>query len=214
MPNTALIIDIVELFQKTFGRKPYVVPGLSNTTDSGTQYRVDSPAALKAEQEFTAKGSLIAEQYRGIEVLLPIRFYDGPALLQYLPYCVLRIGGKKTIIETPLSERIGSVKEQFNIDDYEIDVKGFLISEDRTFPESDIVTLKKLFETQKAVTIENALTNIFLSNPLLNTDEQKRVVIYNFDLPEVQGGRVHVRPFTMSLKSDTVFTLELDQITT
>lgn len=208
MPNTALVIDIMDLFQKTFGSKPYIVNSVPAQTENN-DYKLATQAS-NGEKEFTAKGSLIKEQYKGIEIMLPIRFFDGPALLQYLPYCVLRISGKKTIVETPLSERIGSVKEQFNIDDYSIDVKGFLINEERKFPEAEIDTLRTLYETKKAVTIDNAMTNIFLTNPQLKPDEQRRVVVYGFDMPEQQGGRDHIRPFTMSLKSDTVFTLELE----
>lgn len=208
--NTALIIDISELFQKTFGKKPYVVGALTNTAGEDNPFLV-AGTTTRTEKEFTAKGSLIKEQYKGIEIMLPIRIYDGPALLQFLPYSVIRISGKKTIVETPLSERIGSVKEQFNIDDYSIDVKGFLIGEDRKFPENEIEIMRKLYETKKAVTIDNALTNIFLTNPALKPDEQRRVVVYSFEMPDQQGGREHIRPFTMSLKSDTVFTLELEE---
>lgn len=206
--NTALIIDIAELFQKSFGKKPYVIGTLTNSPGENP-FRV-AEGATRSEKEFTAKGSLIKEQLRGVDIMLPIRFFDGPELLQFLPYSVIRIGGKKTIIDTPLSERKGTVKEQFNIDDYSIDVKGFLISEDRKFPEAEIEIMRKLYETQKAVTIDNALTNIFLTDPSLRPDEQRRVVVYSFDMPEQQGGRENIRPFTMSLKSDTVFTLELD----
>jgi hypothetical protein len=212
MPNTALVIDIVELFQKTFGSKPYVVPDVSIThaDSSGPGYRV-TESANKAEKEFTNKGSLIKEQYRGVEIMLPIKFFDGKELLMYLPYCVIGLEGSKTIIETPLAERVGSVKEQFNIDDYVFNVKGFLIGEDRKFPEEQLDKLRELFETKKAVRIDNALTNIFLSNKNLEGLEQSRVVLYRFSLQEVQGGREHVRPFVMMFKSDTVFTLELEE---
>lgn len=206
--NNALVIDIVELFQKTFNSKPYLVKEvIAEQEINGYRLR---ESISKVEQEFTAKGSLIKEQFRGVEVMLPIRFYDGPVLITYLPFCVISVRGGKTIVETALAEQIGTVKEQFNTDDYEFNIKGFLISEDRKFPEAEIDNLRTLFETQKAVTIDNALSNIYLSNPKLKPDEQRRVVIYNFDLQEVQGGREHVRPFSMMVKSDTVFTLELE----
>lgn len=211
MPNTNLIIDIADLFASTFGRKPYVVPGIqqNNTTESDP-YKI-ATTRTRAEQEFTAKGSILKEQFRGVEVMLPIRFFDNGSLLMGIPYCVISVGGSKNIIETELSERIGSVKEQFNISDYVFNIKGFLISEDRKFPEVEIETLRALNETSRAVTMDNALSNIFLSFPGLRLHEQRRVVIYNFQLVEVQGGREHVRPFTMMAKSDTVFTLELQE---
>jgi len=36
-----------------------------------------------------------------------------------------------------------------------------------------------------------------------------RVVIEHIDFPTVEGGKKNYRPFTMSLESDSVFTLEL-----
>ena len=209
MPNTALVIDVLKLFQKTFGKTPYVVAGVSDSADStgfSNDYRLKRS---KAEQDFTAKGSLIKEQYRGVEIMLPVRFYVGTTSTLYLPYCVLSISGKKTIIETPMVERKGTVKEVYNCDDYTINIKGFLINEQRTFPEKEIDDLRKLCEARSSVVIENALTNIFLRFPNLETAEQGRVVIYDFSLPEVEGGR-HVRPFTMMLKSDNIFKLEIE----
>lgn len=223
MSNNAFIVyDIVKMFETTFGRKPYVVggikegaadkngfnvSGIQETTDKN-DYKLSS-GATNAEKEFTAKGSLVKEQYNGVEIMLPVRFYDGPNLIAYMPYVVLSISGGKTIIRTPLAERMGSVKEQYNEEDYKINIKGFLISADRKFPEAEIDTLRILKETKKAVTIDNALTNIFLTNQTLPPDEQRRVVVTGFELPDVTGGREHVRPFTMSLESDTVFKLEL-----
>lgn len=208
--SNPVIIDIINLFQKQFGVKPYVVEGISDNIEDSNNFHLSESTSIK-EKEFTSKGSLLKEQYNGIEIMLPIRIFDGQTLLMYMPYCVIAISGGKTIIRTQVSERQGSVKEQFNTDDYKITIKGFLIGSDRKFPEDELYKLRTLYETKKAVTIDNALTNIFLSNPQLPYDEQRRVVVTGFDIPDVSGGREHVRPFTMSLESDTVFTLELEE---
>lgn len=209
-PTTADIIDITQLFQRTFGRKPYVINKEGEVSNEpGEAYQI-SGRSNSADKEFTAKGSVVREQYLGVEILLPVRFYLNQLPLMYLPYCVVNIHGKKTIVKTPMVQRKGTVKEQYNIDDYSIGIKGFLIGRDRKFPEAEINNLRQLFEAQTAVQIDNALTNIFLTDPALSSDEQRRVVIEDFDLPEVQGGREYVRPFTMQLESDSVFTLELD----
>jgi|ERR1035437_6721412 hypothetical protein len=212
IPLPGQIIDLAELFKNTFGTKPYVINKSGEVSGLDGTFVINSTDGLPALTETTPKGSLIAERYLGIEIFLPIRFFDSNAsgsLLMYLPYCVLSISGKKTIIKTPLPERVGTVKEQYNIDDYNIVIKGFLISQDRKFPEQEMEDLKKLYEAQQAVTIDNAITNIFLTNPVLDRDEQRRVVIESLEFPEVQGGRKNVRPFVMELESDTVFTLEL-----
>ncbi|RXK57571.1 hypothetical protein ESA94_20445 [Lacibacter luteus] len=201
-----LVVDIAELYKQRFGKKP-VVPEVVYGAETNA-YQV-TPQLIQAEQEFTQRGSLVKERYRGVEIMLPLRFYDGSELLMYMPYAVISMNNSKTIVETSLPERVGTVKEQWSIGDYEINIKGFLISENRLFPEEEISQLRELYEAQKAVTLDNALSNIFLSNKNLEPSEQRRVVIYRLNIDEVQGGREHVRPFTMQLKSDTVFTLEL-----
>lgn len=202
------IIDLSKLFQGTFGAKPYVIPGMSDNTESttpGFQVGVSSSSQL-----VTPSGSLLQEKVKGIDILLPVKFYDQDTLLMSMPYCVCRVSSKKSIVKTSLPERIGTVKEQYSIDDYSITVKGFIIGDNKTFPEKDLQTLKQLYETKTAVTMENALTNIFLTNPELPRYEQRRVVILDLDLPEVSGGRENVRPFSMMIESDTVFILELE----
>lgn len=202
------IFDLVKLYERTFGNKPYHVPAEERTSEQiGELFNI--PSSTKGGQ-YTPKGSLLKETVNGVEIWLPVRFYDGPALLMHLPYSVVKISTKKTIIETPLAERKGTVKEQFSFEDYSISIKGFLIDENREFPESQLEQLKQLYNKSQAVTLDNALTNIFLTDPDLRQDEQRRVVIYDLDIAEVTGGRLHVRPFSMNLKSDSVFTLELE----
>jgi len=217
IPSPALILDIADLFKKQFGVKHYVVQGTLPYADNnvlGDPYKVNGIADTEIKQdksEYTPTGSLIREKYLGVDIFLPIRLYEESniKLLMYLPYCVLRISGKNNYISTPMIDRIGSVKELYNADDYKISIKGFLIGADRKFPESELKLLNDLRLTKTALVIDNAITNIFLSNPALADSEQRRVVITDFDLHEVQGGREHVRPFTMTLESDTIFDLEI-----
>ena len=146
-----------------------------------------------------------------MDIWFPVRFYNaGDNIpIEYLPYSVVRVTGKKNIVKTPVMYRKGTVKEQYNIDDYSISIKGFLIGENGQFPEPDMDSLRDLFELKRSVQIDNAITNIFLNDPGLSRYEQQRVVIESLDFPEVEGGRINVRPFTMQLESDFVFTLEL-----
>ncbi len=202
------IIDIVGLFQSQFSKKPYVIGADGELTqDPGELYKL-SEIGKSNGQEMTGKGSVVREQYLGRDIFLPIRFYDESKELMHLPYSVISVSSKKTIIKTSLSERKGTVKEHYSVDDYSISIKGFLISQDRKFPEAELIVLKELYELASAIKIENALTNIFLTDPELTRDEQRRVVIASLQLPEVQGGREHVRPFALELESDTIFSLE------
>lgn len=207
MPG-GIVFNIVELFEKQFGYKPYVVNELQGSDSSDTSNRQYSGIAQKPETRYTDKGSLIEEKYRGIEIFLPIRLFVGIEEL-YLPYCVVSIGGKKSLIQTAMVERKGAVIEQYTIDNEQIDIKGFLLGENRLFPEKGIEALYNAYLSNKTITIDNALTNIFLSRQGMPADEQKRVMIADFKIIEVQGGRNHVRPFTMQLISDSIFKLEL-----
>lgn len=204
------IIDISRLFQRTFGNRPYVIGSDGQIThDPGPGYRIPAAGSV-AEQQFTATGSLLREEYLGRSILLPVSFYDESGLLLKLPYSVVSVSSQKTLIQTPLAQRRGTVKELYAIDDYVINIKGFVISEDRRFPEAELQQLRSLYEMNKAVMIENALTNIFLTDADL-PESNRRVAIKNLDLPEVMGGREHARPFSMQVLSDTVFVLEVDE---
>lgn len=100
-----------------------------------------------------------------------------------------------------LSERKGSVKEVFAVDDYTIDIKGVLIGHDGVLPCSQVQWLRDMYESKKSIELHNALTAYFLQ-------EQKNVVItaLNFYDQEAKDER-HI-PFSMTLISDYVETLE------
>lgn len=186
---SAIFHDIKRLYEYQFGSRPYIVqesaPNLSEYSGS----------------------ALTAQDALGKEIWLPIKFTNldeskfGTSEL-LLPYSVIKMSSKKTIVKTALSERQGTVKELYNIDDWQISIKGFVIAQNRVWPEAELVQLKKLNELTEAVELDNALSNIFL-------DKGTRVVIEDLELPEVQGGRKHIRPFSFKIESDSVFTLEL-----
>lgn len=200
-----IINDLEELYRRAFGSKPYKV----NELPAPAEERPFTGLPPARGQQLTATGSALTAQHRGLEIWLPVRFLDMDTRIfgsgeLFLPYSVVRISGKKTVPTTAMSERQGTVKEFYSIDDYQITIKGFLIDdENRVFPEEELRDFKKLFGINRAIRLDNALTNIFL-------EESQRVVIMDFDIPEVEGGRRHVRPFSMRLESDTIFTLELE----
>jgi hypothetical protein len=206
-PTPALVIDLNDLYKKQFGGKPFVIgKAPAPVPVSGTKITITAPGI----DEITPAGSKLREQYLGIEIFLPIRIYDetGKKELMYLPYCVVRVTGKNNYISTPMIDRKGAVHELANSEDYSIEIKGFLIGKDRKFPEADLNQLKALKDATTALVLDNAITNVFLTDKALDEKEQRRVVITDFELPEVQGGREHVRPFILKLLSDTVFDLE------
>lgn len=185
-----VIKDLQRLYEYQFGGRPYVVQ------ESAPNVSEFSGSSLTAQDAF------------GKEVWLPIKFinldsekFNGATELM-LPYSVIKMSSKKTIVKTALSERQGTVKELFNIDDWQITVKGFVIAQNRVWPEEELIMLRTLNALTEAVELDNALSNIFL-------DKGTRVVIEDLELPEVQGGRKHIRPFSFKIESDSIFTLEL-----
>lgn len=228
--------DLNDLYRRAFGIDPqrYRVDQKTDINEDGTnlnnssegQYNRDGTikydyanteaGKYKIRSRSADSGSTIWEQYNGKDIWLPTRFrhtglgtevadVNGDILL---PYTVVKITGKKTIVKTPLSERGGTVKELYSIDDYVISIKGFLIDENnRVWPDKEIKQLKQLFCINTAIELDNALTNQFLHT---DNNINNRVVIDSFELPEVEGGSVHIRPFSMTLESDSVFDLYVD----
>lgn len=223
-----ILFDLQEEFQAVFGTRPHIGKIADQPADPSV-YTIAKPqgsesvepgySGIKANnlQLHSNKGyTLQTTDAFGVEIWLPVWLYNLPAGIVpggnrlFLPYTVVKITGSSNVIKTPLLERKGTVKELFSIDDYKITIKGFLIDkEQRLWPEKDLETLKKLNECGEAFSIDNALVNIFLQDPNASENEQQRVIMTGFDLPEIDGGRRHARPFVMQLESDSVFTLEV-----
>jgi hypothetical protein len=184
-----LVTDLTDLYEQTFYSKPYIIN--SNPQDFSQ-----------------SNGSQLITKYRDKEIWLPVKFvgldsnvFGETEIL--LPYATIKMESQKNVIETTLGERKGTVKELYSIDDWEIAIRGFVIDdENRRWPEAELTVLKNLNDLTESIRLDNALSNLFLG-------EDDRVVIMKLDLPEVSGGRKHIRPFAMTLKSDSVFDLEL-----
>lgn len=134
------------------------------------------------------------------------RYYFLPVTLVHkgkeyeIPNAVISLTGKKTIIETAMVGRKGSVKELINIDDYEINVQGVALSDD--FPESILSELEELYNINESITLKCALTDIFL-------DEDDRVVIKSIELSDMKGTE-EFQVLKMNLVTDRNFELILE----
>lgn len=201
------IFDLAQLYRYQFGGKPYVI-GEERKAPEPTPFIINTENVQLTQLTGSALTAKHPKSFLGTEIWLPVKFTGLDAAVfgvseLLLPYSVIKITSTKTIVSTPLSERRGTVKEYFSAEDYQISIKGFVIDEEqRIWPEKELTVLKQLDDLDTAVQLDNALTNIFL-------DKDTRVVITKLDLPEVEGGRKHVRPFSMSLMSDSIFTLDV-----
>lgn len=114
----------------------------------------------------------------------------------------MRAVTKKTIVETHLTERPGSVKEIINRQDYVFTVKGVIKRSDGTWPEEEVRMLNELYQREEALEIDSPLTCILLSG------QEEMVVIKDFKLPVPKGETaIH---YEMELVSDIDFDLEFN----
>ena len=117
---------------------------------------------------------------------------------------MISISGRKTIVETPLTERRGTVKELINIEDYEIVIKGFIIGATNDFPENDVAILRNIYEQNSALSIQCPLTDIFLLRPDRSGSDQ--VVIKDLRFPGIKAVK-NVCPYELHMVSDEPFNL-------
>nr|WP_129732862.1 DUF6046 domain-containing protein [Parabacteroides goldsteinii] len=134
------------------------------------------------------------------------RWYFMPIVLEHkgteyeIPNAVISIRGKKSIVETAMVGRKGTVKELISVDDYEIRIAGVCLDVD--FPDQQIGALNELYNINESVTLKCALTDIFL-------DEEDKVVIKSIDFAEMKGCET-AQVFTMELVTDRSFELILE----
>ncbi|MEG2495676.1 MAG: DUF6046 domain-containing protein, partial [Mucinivorans sp.] len=95
-----------------------------------------------------------------------------------LPAAAISIKGKKTIVETALTGRRGSVKELISVDDYEINLHGVIVSGDANYPEEMVQQFRDVFELNESIKLICALSDL-----VLQPDD--RIVIKTIDWPEV-----------------------------
>lgn len=177
-----IVTDLLELY-KTYFQGSYTIPPKTETDFSGTRF----DAAYR-------------EQYRGVEVFLPVRLTNGDYEV-CIPCATLRVTGQKTVIRTAVAERIGTVKEVFNIGDYKFDIKGVLIAENaNAYPDDEVYRLRMLFESATPVRLINAVSDLFMDN-------SRNVCITDIDFPDAPAQELRCRPFTLSCESDSVTNL-------
>lgn len=114
-----------------------------------------------------------------------------------LPYSTVAVTASKKIVNTELVNRKGSVNEQININDYEFQINGVVISE-QALPEDWLDLFAQIFETKEPMEIVNPITDFY------NTGN---VIIISHHLPEMRGIS-NAQAF--SFKARTEVNLELE----
>ena len=193
-----VVVDIRSIYTSYF-QAPYHI-GKNTPASEPAQY---GNIPTKKTAQSTLIGSPISEtNSAGIEIFLPVTLWISEKENILIDCCTIRCTSKKTIIRTALSERIGSVREQFNVDDYQFTIKGVLIGKDRKFPDDQILKLKRIYESQKPVELRNAKAELLM-------EKTNRVAIDSLEFPEVEGKTIRHCPFVLVCESDFVDTLTL-----
>lgn len=193
--------NLGDFFAKTFGYYPadnFSIDKTQQTIDQAVN-KFSIPTAPDRLEHSSLGQPYYKDDLLGREMFLPV-VINGFVV----PFAVLSIIESKTITETPMPERGGSVKELISLDDYKINIKGILIEEDDVYPEQQIKTIHEIFLINAGVEIRSVLTDIFLHGSY-----NHQVVIKEVKWP-ANPGIQHAKPFEMDCVADMIFTLEID----
>ncbi len=160
----------------------------------------DYPGEPASEKTYSDLGSVLRKKdAQGRWYFMPVVF-EHKGTEYEIPNSVISINGKKTIVETPMVGRKGTVKELISVDDYEINIAGVALDID--FPDQQIAKLNELYNINESITLKCALTDIFL-------EEEDKVVIKSIDFQEMRGCET-AQIFKMNLVTDRSFELILE----
>lgn len=210
--------SLAELFEATFGYRTQAFE------PEFKEVKSESPLLRKDQgvhgSPYFATDALGAEYFLPVTIIYPetaplpnnapqsstLPDLDETSVLKRweLPYPIVTISSKKTIVETALTERRGTVKELINVQDYEIVIKGFLIGKGNEFPEEDVATLRAIYELNTPVSIQCPLTDVFLLQAGRKGSDY--VVIKDLKILPISGVK-NIRPYELHLVSDEVFNL-------
>lgn len=180
-----VVSDIQDIYN-TYFQKPYTLQQKVEPVWNSTRF--DAP---------------LRENIMGREVFLPIRLSTANGLSITCPCATIRVQGSKSVVRTAVSERVGTVKEMFQVGDYIFTIKGVLIAPvGKSFPDDDIYTLRQLFESTEHVLLQNSLSDMFL-------DTTRYVCITDLEFPDVQGRTLRMKPFQLTCESDYIESLIL-----
>lgn len=149
-------------------------------------------------QQYTVKGDAVAQQWGGINIFLPVQFKELAPNGQILNIrcCTIRATSKRTIVRTPVPERIGSVKEVCNIGDWVFTIKGVLMGEHGRYPDNKIYVLREIYESLHPIELHNPLCALLA--------DSKRVIIESLEFGDLEGKHVKHQPFSLVCETDII----------
>lgn len=200
--------DIAHLLESVAGYKglpfPSALLGLANRkTGMASGQEFQAPSGPETTQAYADNGAVLRQyDLLGNYYFMPVSFMASGK--EYPIDCALvSVQMKKTIVETALVGRRGTVKELINAQDLKISIAGCLISDKKGFwPEARINAMRELFSLNEAVSLKCALTDCFF-------EEDDKVVITDLSFPSPNQVE-DIVPLSLQCVSDQVFELKLD----
>lgn len=159
--------DIRELYRSVFGYVAPPFPAGELATPSNPLTSLQAVAGT-----FKRKRGL----FIGQEQFMPLAI-DG-IKMDIEP--LISVRGNKKIVRTAINggKRKGTVKELFAMDDWQIEIKGFVQAEDGNFPEEELADIREWFETQDTLRVDNQLLRVL---------GVQYIAIESVDFPEMVG---------------------------
>jgi hypothetical protein len=145
----------------------------------------------------------VSEANLGRPYFMSLTVVDGSTPVTFPNEPLISISRQKTIVETPTvgEDRIGTVKEYINTEDYDIDIKGVCVSDDGKYPAAQVKALNDLFDINKPLDVKD---NLFF-----NLFGIQKIVLRNLRFEEMVGQET-IQKYTMNAVSDTPFFAELN----
>lgn len=202
--------DFKEIFRSVWGyTAPPFLFSLQNKVESALfgkrsndsdDYSFDT---YPERREYNINGvPFYALNNNGNEVYMPVWLIRSDNSRVLLQNTVMSLSAKNTIVETTLVNREGNVKEEISVDDWDINIKGVIVSTDLSYPDQEVFELKELRRSGEALGIENARTSLLLEG-------SEKVVVRRLVFPPLRGMQ-HVQAFEMDLTSDLEFSLIIE----
>lgn len=196
--------DPINIAESLIGVRGLPYPGMFFLKKEGRANPDEYELSVEATemQEFTKKGSrLYAKDALGFWFFMPVYIKVDDAEIE-IPQAMINISGKKTIVETALVGRKGTVKELICTDDYNVSIRLYIQSGDGTYPEEQIEQIQKLWKEDKAVELQCALTDLLF-------DEGDKIVLKSISYPSIAGAE-DFQQVDIEAVTDAPFELVMD----
>jgi hypothetical protein len=203
-------IDIISLYQQAFGTYSNPFEGAFTEVIGSQEGDLNRVETGMLGTDYYAVGHLGKEYYMPAfveyvdatsEVTTLVTGNVSKMATMELPYPVLSITNRVNLVETPLTQRKGSVIEVVGMANYMIRVRGFLISKTNEYPEKLQKKIMELWTADKSnMRLRCAMTDHFLAA------NDFSVTLVNIDLPDLQGVK-HVQPYELQFISNPLIDL-------